>query len=138
MTQPTSAPPTAPDSDTVRARYPSHAVTTLTPIAQGNAARIVARDASIDDDVIRLPSHSTMPAAAGTDTLSSSRIGIVSTSAATSAAASGTTMVNVIDGGGVTAGRVHHASATAPMPPNTTKAVVPATLLSRFHGRRPG
>ena len=110
-------------------------MTALTPIAHGSVARTAARVASIDADDIRLPSQRTTAAVAGTDTLSSSRIGIVSTSAAASAAASGATIVNIIDGSGVTAGRVHQASATAPRPPQTTKAAVPATLLSRFHGR---
>src|SRR5258708_28267850 len=108
MIDPISAPPTAPDNETVRARWPSQAVATLTPIAHGSAARTIAREASIDANDIKVPSQRTMAAAAGTDTLSSRRIGIVSTSAAASAAPIGAANTNVIDGRGVTAGRVHH------------------------------
>src|SRR6266516_482687 len=137
MIDPISAPPIAPDNDTVRARWPSHAVATLTRMAHGSAPSIAVLDASNASTDIRLPSHSTTAAEAGTVSLSSRRMGIVSTSAAINAAASGAATVNIIEGGGTTAGRVHHESATAPMPPQTTNAAVPATLLSRFHGRRP-
>src|SRR5258706_15422801 len=137
MIDPISAPPIAPDNDTVRARWPSHAVATLTRIAHGSAPSIAVLDASNASPDIRLASHSTIAAEAGTVRLSSRRIGIVSTSAAINAAASGAAAANIIDGAGTTAGRVHHASATAPMPPQTTNAAVPATLLSRFQRNRP-
>src|SRR5207344_1841724 len=40
-------------------------------------------------------------------------------------------------GNGVTDGRTHHARATAPAPPHTMNASVPAIDLSGFQGRRP-
>src|SRR5947208_1588229 len=127
---PMSAPTIAPDIDTVRARYPAHATIALTPMAHGRAAAIVRSDASRAAGVIRLANHRTAPAVAGTETLSSSRTGIVSTSAATMAAASGATISNCHDGSGAIAGRVQQASATAPSPPHTAKAIVPAIVFS--------
>ncbi len=107
------------------------------PSAHGSAAITLPRERSSDSGVIRLASHSTSAAVSGTEMLSSSRIGIVSTSPASTAAASGAAIVNAIGGSGVTAGRTHHASATAPAPPHTMNASVPAIDLSGFHGRRP-
>src|SRR6266576_3621814 len=94
----------------------------------------MARALPMDAAVMRLASHRMAAAVAGTEMLSSRRTGSVSTSAATAAATSGAAIVKVIDGGGATAGRVHHASATPARPPHTTNATVPATALSRFHG----
>src|SRR6266516_2054385 len=112
-----TAPTIAPDIDTVRARYPAHATITLTTTAHGSAAAIGRSEASRSAGVIKLANHKTAPAVAGTDMLSSSRTGIVSTSAATTAAASGAAISNCHDGSGVIAGRVQPASATAPIPP---------------------
>ena len=69
--------------------------------------------------------------------LSSSLTGIVSASAARTAAATGAAIVNANGGTGATAGRTHHASATPAALPQMMNAVVPATDLSGFHGRRP-
>src|SRR5262245_7457013 len=128
------APPTSPDSDTVFARYPAHDVTPLIARAGTILPAIASPALSIDAAVVRLHSHRTVAAAAGTERLSSSRTGIVSINAATSAAASGAATTNHHDGGGATAGRVHAAQATAPRPPNTMKPIVPATVFSPFQG----
>src|SRR5262245_54562559 len=136
MTMPTSAPAIIPDVETVRARKPSHAVTAFTPIAQGSADKTAGFAASTAVRSIRLATQSTTAAAAGTETLSSRRTGIVSTKAATPAAASGAPTVNTIGGGTASAGRTHQASAIAPGPPNAMNAAVPATDLSRHHGHR--
>src|SRR5436190_1976776 len=69
--------------------------------------------------------------------LSSRRTGMVSTSAPTAAATIGATSENINGGRGVTDDRVQHASATPATEPNTTKAVVPAIVLSLCHERRP-
>src|SRR5579872_1990686 len=133
MIAPTSAPAIAPDVDTVRARWPSHATITLTAIAHGSAWRTIAGTASNASTVIRLASHNTTAAVAGTERLSSRRTGIVSTAAATSAAAPGAIAMNHDDGGGVTLGAVHHARAVAAAPPAMTNARLPPTVLSTFH-----
>src|SRR5437763_7960534 len=122
MVIPMTAPTSVPDIDTVPKRYPSHATTALTPIAHGSADRTVDCDPLTATGEIRLTSHNTSAADAGTDRLSSRRTGIVSTSAATTAAASGASTSNQRGGSGVTDGRVQHASATAARPPQTTKA----------------
>src|SRR5882672_11542095 len=137
MIVPTTAPATAPDRDTVCARYPSHAASTLTHSTHGAAATTALRAADTAAASIRHATHSTPPAVAGTVMLSSSRTGTVSANAAATAATSGATIVNAIGGGGATAGRVHHASATPAIPPKTTNASVPAIVLSGFHGRCP-
>src|SRR6185369_12021478 len=137
MIAPTSAPAAAPLRDTVRARYPSHAVSALTPMAQGSAATIAARAPANDAAVISVPIHNTAAAVAGTEMLSSSRTGSVSTSAASSVAASGAAIVKISGGTGVTAGRTHHANATPARLPKITNAAVPATDLSGFQGIRP-
>ena len=140
MIAPTSAPPIGAGRATPFARdSPSHAVSALTPIAHGSAATIAgARAGQRRRASSGSPIHSTAAAVAGTEMLSSSRTGSVSTSAASNAAASGATIVNV--------DRRHRrrppaASTTRarlpPTPPKTMKASVPATVLSRFHGRRP-
>src|SRR4051794_21303970 len=85
---------------------------------------------------IRLPTHSTAPADAGTEMLSSRCTGIVSIIAAASAATIGAPIVKASGGSGDTAGRTHQASATAPILPQIANAVVPATVLSGFHGSR--
>src|SRR5215210_3707727 len=108
----------------------------LTPIADGSAATTMSRAAAIDPPSIKLAIHKTAPAVAGTDMLSSSRTGIVSTSAAATAATIGATMVKASGGSGEIAGRTHEANATAAALPKTMNAVVPATVLSGFHGRR--
>jgi hypothetical protein len=136
MIAPTSAPATAPRRDTVRARYPSHAVSALTPMAHGSAATISARAPANDSAVISVPIHNTAAPVAGTEMLSSSRTGSVSTTAASSVAASGAVTVHTIGAIGDAAGRTHHASATPAAPPKMTNASVPATVLSGFHGSR--
>src|SRR5215471_4974515 len=136
MTIPTSAPAIIPDVETVRARKPSHAVAAFTPIAQGSADTTAGADASTAALSIRLAIQSTTAAAAGTEMLSSSRIGIVSTKPANAAAASGAATVKTSGGGAASAGRTHHVSATAPRPPNAMNAAVPATDLSGHHGHR--
>src|SRR5438094_311156 len=136
MVTPISAPTIVPDSDTVPARCPSAATTTLTPIAHGSVATTTDREAASAAGDIRLISHRTSAAEAGTETLSSSRTGIVSTSAATIAAAIGPAMSNHNGGTGLTAGRVQHASATPATPPTMTTATVPPTVFSwvQCHG----
>src|SRR5438445_8786257 len=134
---PTMAPAIAPERETVLALWPSHAVSTLTPSAHGAAATRAGRVEANDDASIRLASQSTAAADTGTEMLSSRRTGIVSTNAATIAAASVAAIVNDTGGTGSTAGRVHSASATPPNPPKTKKATVPATLLSGHQGSRP-
>src|SRR3954471_23983900 len=136
MIAPTTAPAMAPARETVRARYASHPVTALTPIAHGSAATTAPAAAATDAALIRLAIHSTTAAVAGTVMLSSSRTGIVSASAARTVAASGAAIANANGGAGTTDGRTHHASATPAALPQTMNAVVPATDLSRFHGRR--
>src|SRR5690349_7562446 len=78
----------------------------------------------------------TPPAVAATDRLSSSRTGIVSTSAATRAAAMGARIVNASDGGGDMAGRHHQARHTPAAAPQTANATLPLTVFLRFHGQR--
>src|SRR5919198_3026104 len=128
MTMPTMAPPIVPDSDTVPARYPSQATTTLTRSAHGRWDTTASRDAANASALINDAIARAAAAVTGTEMLSSRRTGIVSTSAAAAAAASGARNANLIDGGGVTAGRVHSASATAAAPPHITNAIVPATV----------
>src|SRR5256712_12584458 len=111
-------------------------MTAFTATAHGSCASTFARAAAMASGVIKLAYHSAAAAVIGTEMLSSRRTGSVSTSAAVTAATSGPTMTNASDGGGVTASRVHSASATAPVPPNTTNAIVPETVFSRFHGKR--
>src|SRR3954470_21171795 len=101
MITPTSAPAMVPERETVLARYPSHAVIALMPTAHGSADATALREADRAASVIRLPSHRTSAAVAGTEMLSSSLTGIVSTIAATSAATSGAAIVNAIGGVGV-------------------------------------
>src|SRR5207245_2766884 len=101
IVMPMSAPTIVPDIDTVPARYPSQATTTLTAIAHGSADRSAACEARNAAGDIKLASHSTSAADAGTETLSSRRTGIVSTNAATTAAASGARTSNQSDGSGV-------------------------------------
>src|SRR6476620_7847078 len=125
-----SAPTTVPDTDTVPARCPSAATTALTAIAHGSVETTADCEAANAAGDIMLINHNTSAADAGTDTLSSSRTGMVSTSAATIAAATGPRTSNQRGGTGVTAGRVQHASAIAPAAPQTAKAMLPAIVLS--------
>ncbi len=135
MIAPTTAPPIAPDTETVFARKPSDAQARLTPNAHGSAATTDADDAATASALIKLVNHSTAPAVMGTEMLSSSRTGSVSTSAAAVAAASGAQMIHAHDAGDAMAGRVHAANVTAAAPPMVTKATVPAIVFSRFHGK---
>src|SRR6185295_7428557 len=137
MIVPTMAPPIAPDTETDRAAYPSAAVSTLTRIAAGRAATIPVWATASDSAWIRLATQRTAPAVAGTERLSSRRTGRVSTAAAAIAAAIGATIAKTSGGIGVTAGRTHHASATAAMLPQTMNAPVPAIVLSGFQGSAP-
>src|SRR5262249_31231406 len=82
------------------------------------------------------PSQSVAPAAAATDTLSSSRIGIVSTHSAASAATGGTSSARSTGTAAPAAGRHHHASPEPASVPAIAKASVPATVLSGLHGQR--
>src|SRR4051812_3518881 len=75
-------------------------------------------------------------ATAGTEMLSSSLIGIVSTAAAIIAAAHGIHSVNQEYGGGMTASRHHQHRNDAAAPPHTMNAVEPASDFSQFHGMR--
>jgi hypothetical protein len=61
---------------------------------------------------------------------------MVSTSAASTTAASGAATVNANDGIGAIAGRIHDASATPATPPQTTNASVPGADFSAFQGKR--
>src|SRR3954465_6184278 len=132
MTAPMDAPVIAPDNDTVRARKPSHDTNALTATAHGSAAMTAGRAAITDAAVTSLAIHITNAAVAGTEILSSSLIGSVSTIAAANAARSGAPITNPSGGSGVTADRVHHVSATPPSPPQIANAAVPAIVLSRF------
>src|SRR5205809_450575 len=134
MTMPMRAPVIVPDHDTKRPRYPSHDTTPFTPTAHGSCATTSALFALNASVVKTLAYHSTAAAVIGAEMLSSRRTGSVSTSAAAIAATTGAMRTNDSGGGGVTAGRVHHASATAPTPPHMAKATVPAAVFSRFHG----
>src|SRR5437762_11869665 len=80
--------------------------------------------------------HNAAPATAGTEMLSSSLIGIVSTAAAMTAAAHGIQSVNQGYGGGMTLRRHHQHRNDAAAPPHTMNAIEPATDFSRFHGMR--
>src|SRR5205085_2631170 len=106
MVIPMRAPTTVPDNDTVPARYPSAATSALTAIAHGSVDTMAGCDAANSAGDIMLINHNTSAADAGTDTLSSSRAGMVSTSAATIAATTGPSTSNQRGGTGVTAGRV--------------------------------
>ena len=124
-----------PGVETVRARRPSHATRRLTPAASGSAAS--PRRAMRSNEVLahqRQRPTASPPAAAGTVTLSSSRIGIVSASAATPAATTGAASENQRDGGIATAGRHHQASSAPAAAPEQQNASEPATVLSGFHG----
>ncbi len=61
---------------------------------------------------------------------------MVSTSAATNAAANGAPSENHIGGGTATAGRHHHASSAPAAPPHRNSATDPHSDFSRFHGMR--
>src|SRR5437870_4734363 len=111
MTAPMMAPAMVPESETVFARYPIHDTIALTTMAYGSAAFTAGHEAANESTVMPLAIQSTIAAVAGTETLSSRRIGSVSTNAAAAAAAIGATRTKISDGSGVTAGRVHHASA---------------------------
>src|SRR5437867_9800121 len=132
MRMPMTAPTIVPDVDTVPARRPNQAATTLTRTADGSASIMAGAEAFTACELIKLASHRTAAAAAGTDTLSSSLTGMVSTNAATTAAASGASTSNASDGSGTTAGRVQQARAIAPPAPQTMNATVPAIVFSWF------
>src|SRR5207248_1792241 len=87
-----------------------------------------------EDASIRLASQSTAAADAGTEMLSSRRTGIVSTNAATIAAASVAATVNETGGIRSTAGRAHSASATPPSPPKRLNASATAASPEACHG----
>src|SRR5687768_6659681 len=78
--------------------------------------------------------HNAVAAVSGTETLSSRRIGTVSTAAATTAAAIGAPSENHKYGGGTISGRHHQHRNDPAAPPATTSAALPAALLCRFHG----
>ena len=129
-TNPSSAPSIAPDSETVRSRQASPAMSTLTTRAGAKASAMPGHADHHASPVTRLPPHSTEAAAAGTLMLSSSRTGIVSTSAA--AATTGAMRPNASGGNGVMAGRTQSASRTPATDPVTTNVTVPAIVLLRF------
>src|SRR5678810_164116 len=106
----------------------------LTASAHGSVAKIDGNASCSTAAEPMLANHRTAAAVAGTEMLSSSRTGMVSTNAATTAATTGARIVNVIEGWGSMAIRVHQASATPPIAPKPMNAAVPAMLLSRFHG----
>src|SRR3954447_15460836 len=93
---------------------------------------VAAARSSLTSDV----NQSVALATAGTEMLSSSLIGIVSTAAAMSAAAHGIHSVNQGYGGGITISRHHQHRNDAAAPPHTMNASEPATDFSRFHGMR--
>jgi hypothetical protein len=84
----------------------------------------------------RVTSHIVIAAANGTDKLSSSRTGIVSTSAATSAAAIGAPTMNQKGTAIATFGCVHQHRTIPAIAPVRANAIVPAQVFSRFHGNR--
>src|SRR5262245_11969859 len=131
---PTTAPPTAPEIDTVPARNPSHAMTALSTTAHGRVLSTSSFELTHTSGEINAISHRTAAAANGTEMLTSSRTGIVSTNPAASAATTGAARENVSGGSGAIDGRVHSASATPAMLPKAMKATVPAIVLSLFHG----
>src|SRR5512133_636173 len=104
-------PAITPEIDTDPRAYPAAAAAAL----RGSAHR---RPATTDWEFViqisgskALTAQSTNPAVTGTEMLSSSRTGIVSTNAAAIAAASGPTISNAIEGRGTTCGAVQIASA---------------------------
>src|SRR5262245_1845860 len=133
---PTTAPPIQPDTLTVLARYPAYEIGRLTASAQGSVFRIRGQESRNVSAAIALVNQSTAAAVVGTEMLSSSLTGIVSTSAAAIAAMIGAPTVKKTVGAGVTAGRVHQASATPPAAAKMANAAVPARLFSAFHGSR--
>ena len=76
----------------------------------------------------------TIRAAAGTEMLSSSLLGIVSTAAAMLAATTGIQMENHGYGRGTTAGAHHQQRNDAAAPPNRMNAALPATDFPEFQG----
>ena len=135
-TAPMIAPVTAPVGVTVSALHPSAATGTFTTSAPRNARGSQATAAAHDPPSISARPPITIAAEIGTEMLSSRPIGIVSANAATIAAATGAQTMNSGGGGGVTAVRVHQASAIAAAPPASANAAVPATVLPGFHGSR--
>src|SRR3989442_4071231 len=121
MVMPMSAPTIVPDIDTVPARYPSHATGALMAIAHGSADSTAACDAVRASGDMSLINHNTSAADPGTDTLSSSRTGIVSTSAATISAASGGKMLNHNGGAGITPARGRQSNAIGTGTPLNSK-----------------
>src|ERR671934_2482514 len=103
---PTTAPPKAPEIETVPARKPSHAMTVLNATAHGRVLSTSSFELAHTSGEIRAISHRTTAAANGTEMLSSSRTGIVSTNAAATAATIGATSENITGGRSAIDGRV--------------------------------
>ena len=132
MAQPASMP----DRRTVRSSQPPVAATVFTTSAGARLAATASAWPAHAPAVTRLQSQRTAPAVAGTEILSSSAIGTVSTSPAATAASTGATTMNASAGGGVMAGAVHQAKNTAAAPPAAMNASRPSTLLSGFQASR--
>src|SRR5688500_12746978 len=99
---PSPAPQSAPVLVTVRAAYPAPATAALAASASGRVPDAARPKLTTRSSLINDVAHSTAAAAAGTETLSSSLIGIVSTAAATIAASTGIQRENQRYAGGTT------------------------------------
>src|SRR5579871_519646 len=106
----------------------------LKAIASGSVPWTIGLEAAHASASARLAHHSITAATNGTERLSSRRIGIDSTAAAATAASTVAATSKATGGAEAIAGRVQSASAMPPAEPNTTKAIDPATDLSRFQG----
>jgi hypothetical protein len=126
----------APGIVTVFARYPAAATATFTATASGSSRSALDMAADTRSSPTSDVHHKTAAAAAVTERLSSSLIGIDSTAAAVSAASQGIQMENHGYAGGITVVRHHQQSNEPPAPPRRMKAQLPATDFSGFHGSR--
>src|SRR6187200_2797056 len=111
----------------------------MRPFAANATGRIAARWTTVSMTSWSFTSEvlqRTAAAVAGTERLSSSRIGSVSAAAAASAARNGIHVENQGYGGGTTRD-THHQQRNAPAaPPNSTNAALPARVRVWFHGTR--
>ncbi len=119
---PMTAPQIAPGIVTVRAPYPAAATATFTATASGRSRHAFAAAAAARSLLMRDVVQRMALAIVGTEMLSSSLIGIVSTAAAPSAATHGIPMENHRYAGGITVDRHHQQSNEPAAPPKRTNA----------------
>src|SRR4029453_2248804 len=123
-----TAPTMAPDTETVRAAWPAQATAAFNGSAISRTDGAAAASAMASPSLTHESAHSTDAAVSGTERLSSSLIGTVSTAAAASAAMNGAPSENQRYGGGISCGR-HHQARNAPAAPPTRKSATDPGML---------